>query len=188
MNTRENRKVQDRSKLPNLRHAVALGGSLAGLLAARVLSDYFDRVTLLERDVYPDNTDVRKGIPQANHVHGLMLRGRRVLEDLFPKLQDEMIAAGAPLVDMANDVAWFTRSPLEGNNDEDTYRNYGGTDRTIVIKRRRKELSSAVDTSDLRQLADVLRAEQAPEPPKHDLIRVTPCRPSPLNSHQSKRS
>ena len=114
MNTRGNRKVQDetrsRSQMPNRRHAVVLGGSLAGLLAARVLSDYFDHVTLLERDAYPDNTDVRKGIPQANHVHALLLRGRQILEDLFPRLQDEMIAAGAPLVDMANDVAWFTRA------------------------------------------------------------------------------
>lgn len=100
MNTRAN---------ANRRHALVLGGSLAGLLAARVLSDYFDRVTLLERDVYPDNSDVRKGIPQANHVHGLMLRGRQILEELFPKLQDEMIAAGAPQIDMANEVAWFTR-------------------------------------------------------------------------------
>ena len=114
MNTSGNRKTRnethDIKNVANRQHAVVLGGSLAGLLAARVLSDYFDRVTLLERDVYPDNTDVRKGIPQANHVHALMLRGRQILEDLFPKLQDEMIAAGAPLVDMANDVAWFTRA------------------------------------------------------------------------------
>src|SRR6185369_6197919 len=114
MNTRGKGKVQheleEMSKSANRRHAVVLGGSLAGLLAARVLSDYFDRVTLLERDAYPDNTEVRKGIPQANHVHALMLRGRQILEELFPRLQDEMIAAGAPLVDMANDVAWYTRA------------------------------------------------------------------------------
>jgi 2-polyprenyl-6-methoxyphenol hydroxylase-like FAD-dependent oxidoreductase len=113
MNTRGNRKVEhqpDEKQLANRRHAVVLGGSLAGLLAARVLSDSFDRVTLVERDAYPETTEVRKGIPQANHVHGLLLRGRQVLEDLFPQLQDEMIAAGAPLVDMANDVAWHTRA------------------------------------------------------------------------------
>jgi 2-polyprenyl-6-methoxyphenol hydroxylase-like FAD-dependent oxidoreductase len=114
MNTRGNREVQHddagANQLANRRHAVVLGGSLAGLLAARVLSDYFDRVTLIERDAYPENSEVRKGIPQANHVHGLMLRGRQVLEELFPQLQDEMIAAGAPLVDMANDVAWYTRA------------------------------------------------------------------------------
>jgi len=89
-------------------HAVVLGGSLAGLLAARVLADHFDEVTLIERDAYPETTAARKGIPQANHVHGLLMRGRQILEDLFPGVQDEMIAAGAPVVDMANEIAWFT--------------------------------------------------------------------------------
>jgi 2-polyprenyl-6-methoxyphenol hydroxylase-like FAD-dependent oxidoreductase len=92
------------------KHAVVLGGSLAGLLAARVLADHFDHVTLIERDVYTDNCETRRGIPQANHVHGLLLRGRQILEELFPGVQDEMIAAGAPVVDMANEIAWFTRA------------------------------------------------------------------------------
>ena len=92
------------------RHAVVLGGSLAGLLAARVLSDHFERVTLIERDAYPDTTEVRRGTPQANHVHGLLVRGRQILEQLFPGLPAELIAAGAPEVDLANDVAWFTRA------------------------------------------------------------------------------
>ncbi|HSE18997.1 MAG TPA: hypothetical protein VLB46_18200 [Pyrinomonadaceae bacterium] len=91
------------------RHAVVLGGSLAGLLAARVLSEHFDEVTLIERDPYSETPEVRRGIPQANHVHGLLLRGREVLEELFPGLQDEMIGAGVPLVDMANEIAWYTR-------------------------------------------------------------------------------
>jgi 2-polyprenyl-6-methoxyphenol hydroxylase-like FAD-dependent oxidoreductase len=95
---------------PENRHAVVLGGSLAGLLAARVLSDHFEHVTLIERDIYHDTAETRRGIPQANHVHGLLLRGRQVLEELFPGLQDEMIAEGAPLVDMANDIAWHTRA------------------------------------------------------------------------------
>ncbi|HXQ70969.1 MAG TPA: hypothetical protein VN844_10805, partial [Pyrinomonadaceae bacterium] len=107
MNTRGNREVQ--SEVVG-RHAVVLGGSLAGLLAAHVLADHFDRVTLIERDAYTDTPEVRKGIPQANHVHGLLLRGRQVLEEFFPGLQDEMIAAGVPLLDMANDIAWFTRA------------------------------------------------------------------------------
>lgn len=107
MNTRGNREVQ--SEVVG-RHAVVLGGSLAGLMAARVLADHFERVTLIERDAYSDTADIRKGIPQANHVHGLLLRGRQVLEELFPGLQDEMIASGVPLLDMANDIAWFTRA------------------------------------------------------------------------------
>ena len=35
-------------------HAVVIGGSMAGLLAARVLSDHFERVTIVERDRFPD--------------------------------------------------------------------------------------------------------------------------------------
>lgn len=106
MNTRAN----NGNRRPGNRHAVVLGGSLAGLLAARVLSDHFENVTLIERDEYQDTPETRRGIPQANHVHGLLLRGRQVLEELFPGLQDEMIAGGAPLLDMANEFAWYTRA------------------------------------------------------------------------------
>ena len=87
---------------------MVLGGSLAGLLTARILSDHFEHVTLIERDAYLETTETRRGIPQANHVHGLLARGREILEELFPGLQDEMVAAGAPLLDMANEIAWFT--------------------------------------------------------------------------------
>ena len=103
MNTRGSEQVDGDG-----RHAVVLGGSLAGLLAARVLADHFDQVTVIERDAYPETTAARKGIPQANHVHGLLVRGRKILEELFPGVQDEMIAAGAPVVDIANEIAWFT--------------------------------------------------------------------------------
>jgi hypothetical protein len=90
------------------RHALVLGGSLAGLLAARVLSDYFERVTVIERDASPTAAEARRGTPQANHVHALMPRGRLILEQLFPGLENEMMADGAPLLDMAKDIAWLT--------------------------------------------------------------------------------
>ena len=67
MNTRGKRQVENHGQARN-RHAVVLGGSLAGLVAARVLSDHFEQVTLIERDAYPETTATRKGIPQANHV------------------------------------------------------------------------------------------------------------------------
>lgn len=110
MNTRVNRQVEKNGDchFRGGRHAVVLGGSLSGLLAARVLADHFEQVTLIERDAYSETTDARKGIPQANHVHGLLMRGRQILEELFPGVQDEMIAAGAPVVDIANEIAWFT--------------------------------------------------------------------------------
>lgn len=89
-------------------HAVVLGGSLAGLLAARVLAEHFQRVTVVERDPYPSDTTVRKGVPQASHVHALMRRGQQVLERLFPGLLEELLADGAHLVDVAGEVAWLT--------------------------------------------------------------------------------
>jgi 2-polyprenyl-6-methoxyphenol hydroxylase-like FAD-dependent oxidoreductase len=50
----------------NLRtHAIVIGGSLAGLLAARVLTDHFKTVTLIERDAFPADIDNRKGVPKA---------------------------------------------------------------------------------------------------------------------------
>jgi len=89
-------------------HALVLGSSLAGLLAARVLSDHYDSVTVIERDVLPEDPVPRRGVPQMNHVHALLARGREILEQLFPGLNDEMIADGAPLLDMADDLSWLT--------------------------------------------------------------------------------
>ena len=82
MNTRANRTVPSDAQTGKDRHAVVLGGSLAGLLAARILADHFERVTLIERDAYVDTTAVRKGIPQANHVHRTVLL--RVFNLLLP--------------------------------------------------------------------------------------------------------
>ncbi|HEX8338985.1 MAG TPA: hypothetical protein VF621_19855, partial [Pyrinomonadaceae bacterium] len=89
-------------------HAVVLGGSLAGLLAARVLADHFELVTVVERDAYPPGAAVRKGVPQAGHVHALMRRGQQVIERLFPGLLGELLAYGAHPVDIAGEVAWLT--------------------------------------------------------------------------------
>ena len=58
---------RERVSWPSLgrRHAVVVGGSLAGMLAARVLSDHFDRVTLLERDRFPETPAARRGCRRA---------------------------------------------------------------------------------------------------------------------------
>lgn len=87
-------------------HAVIIGGSLAGLLAARVLSGYFKRVTLIERDQVAKQAEPRKGVPQSNHVHGLLLAGRRVLENLFPDLTPALVTEGATIADMGRDLRW----------------------------------------------------------------------------------
>lgn len=77
------------------RHAIVIGSSMAGLTAARVLADHFDKVTIIERDRLPDDLDYRKGVPQARHAHLMLLRGQMILEQLFPGLRAELLAAGA---------------------------------------------------------------------------------------------
>lgn len=88
-------------------HALIIGGSLAGLLAARVLAKHFDRVTIIERDFFPEKPTPRPGIPQSRHLHILLNRGKIILEQLFPGLQNELVAAGVPILDPKS-IAWFS--------------------------------------------------------------------------------
>ncbi|OBA59469.1 FAD-dependent oxidoreductase [Mycobacterium sp. 1100029.7] len=80
-------------------NAVVLGAGLAGLLAARVLSEFYDSVCVVERDRLPNYLCDRKGVPQGQHVHNLLGRGRQILAELFPGLLGELAAAGAVVVD-----------------------------------------------------------------------------------------
>jgi 2-polyprenyl-6-methoxyphenol hydroxylase-like FAD-dependent oxidoreductase len=88
-------------------HAVVIGASMAGLLAARALADSYERVTVLDRDRLPADTQHRKGVPQARHVHALLPRGREVLEELFPGLGEELVAAGASRADAVDGGQWI---------------------------------------------------------------------------------
>lgn len=96
----------DRSPSTTGSRAVVLGASLAGLLAARVLADHFDEVLLLERDELPADAAPRKGTPHAVHPHGLLARGRELLEVLLPGFTQAMQARGGLLGDMMADVAF----------------------------------------------------------------------------------
>ena len=89
------------------RHAIVLGASLAGLFTARVLSESYDEVTLVDRDSLPDGPMPRKGVPQGWQSHGLHARGREILEEFFPGLTDELVAHGASLGDVQADVRWI---------------------------------------------------------------------------------
>ncbi|MEV7389983.1 MULTISPECIES: FAD-binding protein [unclassified Streptomyces] len=79
-------------------HCVVLGASIAGLFAARVLSDTFDRVTLVDRDELPATDENRRGVPQGRHAHAILPAGTRGLQEMFPGLLEEFEAAGIPVV------------------------------------------------------------------------------------------
>jgi pimeloyl-ACP methyl ester carboxylesterase len=95
--------------------AIVIGGSMAGLLAARVLADRFAQVVIVDRDSFPDDAAFRKGVPQSHHLHVLLARGAQILEELLPGFRTDLAAAGAQPVRWPGDVGllgaagWATR-------------------------------------------------------------------------------
>jgi 2-polyprenyl-6-methoxyphenol hydroxylase-like FAD-dependent oxidoreductase len=76
------------------RHAIVVGAGIAGLATARALADWFEQVTVLERDTLPEAAAFRAGTPQARHAHGLLVGGQLALEELFPGLDRDFDCAG----------------------------------------------------------------------------------------------
>ncbi|MGY1679301.1 FAD-dependent oxidoreductase [Geodermatophilus sp. SYSU D01176] len=93
-------------------HAVVVGASIGGLLAARALSEVYDHVTVVERDLLEPGPVSRRGVPQGRHPHGLLARGREVLEDFFPGLTDELVGLGAATTDLQSGFRWFNGGRL----------------------------------------------------------------------------
>lgn len=87
--------------------AVVIGGSIAGLLSARVLADRFESVTIVESDRLPVKPEIRKGVPQSPQPHVLFTRGYRILEELFPGIGTQLSAAGALKIDWAREFHHF---------------------------------------------------------------------------------
>ena len=84
-----------------------MGASVAGLCSARVLSEFFDRVSVFDRDHLPDHAANRQAVPQGRHVHLLMARGASEFETLFPGLLDDMVSAGVPVLENRPDCIHF---------------------------------------------------------------------------------
>jgi 2-polyprenyl-6-methoxyphenol hydroxylase-like FAD-dependent oxidoreductase len=91
----------------NRENALVLGGSIAGLLAARVLADRYAHVTVVERDRMPSGVDHRRGVPHGHHVHGMLPRGVQILEELLPGFIAEAVSAGALTGDILADCRWY---------------------------------------------------------------------------------
>jgi len=88
-------------------HAIVIGASIAGLLAARALAQHFRTVTIVERDPPPGAPVARRGVPQGRHAHVLLQGGQDALEALFASADLDLAAAGAVRTDASLDIRWF---------------------------------------------------------------------------------
>ncbi|MBQ1024065.1 NAD(P)/FAD-dependent oxidoreductase [Micromonospora sp. C95] len=79
---------------PVIGKAVVIGGSIAGMLAARVLSDHAESVVVVDRDDL-HATGGRPGVPQGTQLHALLPGGFLLLERLFPGFREQAMAQGA---------------------------------------------------------------------------------------------
>jgi len=89
------------------KRAIVIGGSIAGKLSARVLSEFFEEVIVLEKDQKNDSIAIRKGVPQGSQGHVLLKSGEEILEELFPGIIEEMVKEGSTVSDFAQDLLWF---------------------------------------------------------------------------------
>ncbi|CAL9399787.1 putative protein [Streptomyces sp. enrichment culture] len=87
--------------------AVVLGGSMAGLLAATVLTESYTEVLVVDRDRLDGVTEARRGAPHGRHAHGLVARGQQIFEELFPGLTEELSAAGVRPGDFGSAIRWY---------------------------------------------------------------------------------
>jgi 2-polyprenyl-6-methoxyphenol hydroxylase-like FAD-dependent oxidoreductase len=157
------------------KHAVVLGASITGLLAASVLADHYESVTVVERDELSDSPDNRRGVPQGRHLHGLLMRGSQVLDDLFPGILDELVTAGAPHfdgTDLSRMYMCMNGHVLVRTGDAEKLAVYGPSRPFLESHiRRRVRALSGVTLLDAHDVVDVTST------PSHD--RVTGVRVVP---------
>lgn len=89
--------------------AVVLGGSIAGLLAAKELAEAYDEVVIIDRDTLVGVTETRRGCPQSKHINGLLTGGRMAMERIYPGLTDALLndPDGIPTGDLGGTVRWY---------------------------------------------------------------------------------
>jgi 2-polyprenyl-6-methoxyphenol hydroxylase-like FAD-dependent oxidoreductase len=92
---------------------------MAGVLAARVLTDGYDRAGVLDRDSMPDEPAARRGVPQANHVHVMLEPARVILNDLFSGYQEALCADGGVVLDAGSDLQYYDQGDALADTDSE---------------------------------------------------------------------
>ncbi len=79
--------------------AIVIGAGVAGLAAARALSDSFGQVVVLERDTLSNDSAPRIGVPQGRQPHALLVGGQRALSEQFPNFVEQLLKSGGVAYD-----------------------------------------------------------------------------------------
>ncbi len=103
------------SPLTNRRHAIVLGGSFAGLMTAKVLSQHYRKVTIIEKDTVHRYPESRKGQSHTKHLHGFLPCALDILFNYFPGLLKEIADNGGVLNDFGTSMNWFTHGGFKKN-------------------------------------------------------------------------
>lgn len=83
--------------------AVIIGGSITGLLSAKVLSQQFQEVLIIEKDTLNGDSTNRRGVSQTQQPHVLLVKGYRLLESILPGIGNDLSHAGAVEIDWVTD-------------------------------------------------------------------------------------
>jgi flavin-dependent dehydrogenase len=84
------------TSIPKREKAIVIGGSIAGLMTARVLSEYFEDVLIIDKDEFPDQPVDRAGVPHGFHPHRFTARGKMITEQFFPGYEEDLRKLGSP--------------------------------------------------------------------------------------------
>lgn len=136
--------------------AVVIGASVTGSLAARVLTDHFDNVVLVDKDTLPQTPETRLNVPQEHHVHLLLQRGRENMESLYPGLLNELEDDGAEVIDLSHGIKWHLAGRWKNRWPTGVTAHY--CSRTLVehhLRRRASQLNG-VEVRDQTIVQDVL--------------------------------
>ena len=128
-------------------HAVVIGGSIAGLLSARVLAEKFTSVTIVEKDKIPNQPAPRKGAPQSVQPHTLLVKGYRLLEDFFPEFGAKLAEKGALKIDWAQEFHLFDSLGWKANAQAPSHIVSVTCSRPLIEWAIRQELSKFTNVS-----------------------------------------
>jgi 2-polyprenyl-6-methoxyphenol hydroxylase-like FAD-dependent oxidoreductase len=152
-------------------HAVVLGGSIAGSLAARMLSESYREVTVFDRDELGGVTGPRRAIPQGHHIHALLARGQQILDEIFPGFTEELVSIGVPVGDFGTSLSWYFNGRMIKKTETGLICVAAG--RPLLEDRIRRRLSALANVT-LRERTDILGLVASADRSRVTGVRVQP--------------